>query len=108
MPETGNNVVDLHGTELADSRLSTDENGNKVLQLTAPVMDGKDEISALIFHRPRAADLAAMDETKGEVGKTIRAISRITNQTVKTIERLDGYDLLQAGAVLADFLQRPR
>jgi len=106
--EAASNVVDLAGTTLESSRLSKDADGNPVLQLTMPVKDGNDEVTSLTFRRPTAADLAAMDEAKGEVAKTIRSVSRATRMPVKVIEKLDGYDFLQAGAVVGDFLSRPR
>lgn len=101
-------VPEMLGIEVPTSLLSLDANGNVVLKLTSPIQDGKDEITELTFLRPTAADMGAMDEAKGEVGKSVRLLARICRLTPKLIEKLDGYDYVQAGAVLAGFLSRPR
>ena len=85
------------------------EDGNTVLDLKTPISakDGT-EISQLIFRRPTAGDLQAMDEVKGDTAKSVRVLSRVCDLPLALISKLDGYDFMQAQGIVSGFLTRPR
>jgi hypothetical protein len=82
-----------------------DDEGRVVLELEHPVEDKSGlVVSELRFKRPRAVDLEAMDEVKGEVAKGIRLVSALACQPLSVVRSLDGEDFIRAQEVVSSFL----
>ena len=100
--------MDLPKIDLDPSRVVVDDGGKTTLLLTTPVANGENELHELVFRRPVAADFAAMDEARGEQAAAQRLIAQVCDVPLKVVRQLDGYDYLQASAVIGNFLLKPR
>lgn len=79
--------------------------------LKTPYRDGSDPNGAMLteltVRRPIVRDLLATDAAKGEVGKAVALLSRLTGVDQKTLASMDGEDFEALSNMVGDFSDRP-
>ncbi|WP_294948310.1 phage tail assembly protein [Sulfurivirga sp.] len=75
-----------------------------VIELSVPLKDGGNEITALKLRRPTVRDLLVMDGVQGDLHKTVRMIAQLADLPPDVIEQMDVKDFEKASTAVADFL----
>ncbi len=89
-------------------QVSLNDDGTVTLTLNFPITHGKDAITELVLHRPRAADLMKMDDVKGEHRKSIALLASMASRTMKELLALDMSDIEVGSAVIGFFRAKSR
>ena len=75
------------------------------IKLQYPIMAGDEKLTELIIkRRPITKDLKAMDEAKGEVGKSAALLARLADIPPSWVDQLDASDFTNAAEVIGNFL----
>ena len=76
------------------------------VDLSVPIKDGADTVSTLHFYRrPNFGDLEAADEAKGNIGRVLILVSRLTGLTPREAREIDASDVEAVSEVVADLLE---
>lgn len=89
-------------------QVSLNDDGTVTLTLNFPIAHGKEIISELVLHRPRAADLMKMDDVKGEHRKSIALLASMASRTMKELLALDMSDIEVGSAIIGFFRAKSR
>jgi hypothetical protein len=82
------------------------DDGSVELTLAQPLEDGDGAVIKLIFKRPKAKHLRAMDKVKGQVAKTLALAAELSGVGVKTLGQIDASAFQEVSRVIAGFLRR--
>ncbi len=75
------------------------------LELRYPVQMGSEEITELTFKKRLTGEDIMQLPVQGQVlGDTFRLISKMCQQPVSVVKRMDALDILEAGKVVNSFL----
>lgn len=74
------------------------------IKLQYPLKDGGADVSVLKLRRPKVRDMMVMDEVEGNLQKSVRMISQLSDLPVKVIEEMDAADFTKASEAVEAFL----
>lgn len=74
------------------------------VKLQHPLKDGGTDVSVLKLRRPKVRDMMVMDEVEGNLQKSVRMISQLSDLPVAVIEEMDAADFNKASEVVEAFL----
>ena len=75
------------------------------ITLTYPITAGEEKIDKLIIHNsPKARDLRAMGQQKGDVAKMVALLENLTGTPSSVIDCLDARDFTRVSEIVGSFL----
>jgi Phage tail assembly chaperone proteins, E, or 41 or 14 len=84
----------------------TNEDGSTTITLSAPIAGPTGEpLTALTLRRPKAKDFRAMDNAKGEIGKSLALAGQLSGIPAPLLDNLDGSDFIELSEAVQGFLK---
>jgi len=85
---------------------TTNEDGSITITLSAAIVGPTGQpLAELSLRRPKAKDFRAMDNAKGEIGKSLALAAQLSGIPAPLLDNLDGSDFIELSEAVQGFLK---
>jgi hypothetical protein len=85
---------------------TTNDDGSTTVTLSKPITGPTGEtVTAITLRRPKAKDMRAMDNAKGEIGKSLALAGQLSGIPAPLLDNLDGSDFIELSEAVQGFLK---